>query len=1772
MRSLFIVLALCVVANSSMVAQNGTPFSVMHTGDGRWNISIDNSAPFIVPMDIDSIYSVVQIPGYLRHAEQGTPALPFKRFWFPASAQSQFTVTTLSIQEGQLSERLTVLPVLAHIPAATSTVFLSSNAYFRDGGLHEVGGKLQQAIDLIAADYDAETGELRWLRDGVFEVRATTSNDFSKQLDFFEPDDIEGKLAAYNTQTKSFTSWFDAGEQMLQIRILNEGIYRLSYEELVNTVAALDTEDPRNFQLYLNGEELPVIVRGESDGSFDSGDYIEFFSPRKPGLNGEYYDDWVDDNVLWLRWGMAPGRRVGSVSGDPTAGTAISSVPAVLHLEEDHAYHLGDNDIIDANQSERAYGENWVWKYINKDSTFTMRFDLASVLNQEATLVSKFKMASLDESRLHLLVNGTFVKEFDINRDQVGALLYVFDTTSIPAGLLIEGENSISFHSIGKKLCPPDTICSIERVYFDWSDLYYQRGLTANEGAISIDHEAYAFQSSPAPRLSMKLSGFPEGKLTVFNQSTGDTLSAVVQSPDGNGQNLEFSYSSDQDLIAYSDAAIQTVLSLKAVTMTDYSLESNGADYLIVTHKNFMPAAQRLANYRRSSDGYRVVIADIDDLYNEFNHGHKNPAAIKRFVMNAYGTWSKPAARFLTIIGDASWDAKMSMNGSFKVDYVPTFGNPVADTYFVSVDTLDVYCLLANGRIPSESNAEADAVIDKIIEYEAGEPADWHNRLMFTAGGKSAWELGVFQNQAEAQISRFVDPNCLEPVRIYKQNYELVSFEDLDSIITKVNDGVLWFNFIGHGGTRIIDIGIERPDIFNVQGKYPVFATMSCNTAHFGEPYETGLNEKFILAPNNGAIISLGTAGLGLVSIDDLLSNKMFESFISGTAKTFGEVVSAGKEGLRTVYDISSNFLARNTVNQYALLGDPATRIPLSQIPELAVTPEDISSDSEILLEGTDSHVLTEIHNHGFCLQDSVRVNILISSTERELYTDSKLIPPFGESITLEWDILITDHTGSVSIAVTVDPDNTIIEKTKTNNTATTQWNVLPRGVTPIFPRNYSVINIRDSYDFVVANPSIVPLEKDDVQIEVEIATDANFTQIALRKSEDIGQVFTWFNDVTLSNGDGIHYWRARLVADAVPESWSPTWSFRHAIQGGGEYWHQQTMQQMNSANVLNVDVSPDGEVTLGKRDIVVEILSAGNNNVEVFNLAQLKFDGNDVSPNIRGFNVAVIEPLKGSVVDTAFFDTYGGRHPEAARMAAYLRAVPDENYVAIAIRDDANGNPPTSVGGTNITDDLRNAIREFGSLRIDSVGFRDSYAMFGRRSEPARIKDAYSVFGAVFFRDTIVAQATEGIIRSAQIGPANEWNKFTWQGDLPSPDSRISLTVHAGASERDTILFQQDNIQPGNPVSLNSIGNAAPFIVLEVSFYDPSGTASPVLKSWECSYSSAFPELGITNQVVEAEPDSVLEGNPISLTVQVYNAGRADAINVPVTVSTPRMNGGSHTIIIPEIEAAKDSYSEFQYDIPTVGLNGAWNAGISIDPEMQNSEYYRGNNNFARSFISSKDNVRPDLEVLFDGVPILDLDYVSPTPVIDIRLLDDSPLPVTDTSSIQIFLDGRRVWLTTNPDIQYSLGGSGEDKYSIVFTPELNPGIRMLSVTGKDADGNTADSIPYQVTFRVSSDDLIDQVFPVPNPSAGPMNFSFRVLGKSPPESGTVKIYTLAGRLIREIEVPDGSVRIGFNRIGWDGNDQDGDRLANGVYLYKLILTREGRNEEFLGKIAVLR
>ena len=235
-------------------------------------------------------------------------------------------------------------------------------------------------------------------------------------------------------------------------------------------------------------------------------------------------------------------------------------------------------------------------------------------------------------------------------------------------------------------------------------------------------------------------------------------------------------------------------------------------------------------------------------------------------------------------------------------------------------------------------------------------------------------------------------------------------------------------------------------------------------------------------------------------------------------------------------------------------------------------------------------------------------------------------------------------------------------------------------------------------------------------------------------------------------------------------------------------------------------------------------------------------------------------------------------------------------------------------------------------------------------------------------------------------------------------------------------------------------------------------------------------------------------------------------------------------------------------------------------------NDYYPFNNFAFTDIVIMGDSTGPAIDVTYDGERILEGDFIASKPEVAFRFFDDSKLEysIEDTANIYIKLDGKRIFYThgaqPNSEIIFTAPNDGNLKTLVTFKPILAEGDHVFQFFGTDKDGNRSsdtDHVYVSYAFQVRN------LFNYPNPMTNETFFTFNLLASDAPESCRIKIYTVAGRLIKDIS---SLARVGFNQIYWDGRDNDGEYMANGIYLYKLIVEGSGKTETSIQKLAILK
>ena len=122
------------------------------------------------------------------------------------------------------------------------------------------------------------------------------------------------------------------------------------------------------------------------------------------------------------------------------------------------------------------------------------------------------------------------------------------------------------------------------------------------------------------------------------------------------------------------------------------------------------------------------------------------------------------------------------------------------------------------------------------------------------------------------------------------------------------------------------------------------------------------------------------------------------------------------------------------------------------------------------------------------------------------------------------------------------------------------------------------------------------------------------------------------------------------------------------------------------------------------------------------------------------------------------------------------------------------------------------------------------------------------------------------------------------------------------------------------------------------------------------------------------------------------------------------------------------------------------------------------------------------------------------------------------------------------------------------------------LEVEATDRSNNESGKYNYKIQFEVVNKSSITEVLNYPNPFSTSTRFVFTLTGNEIPTHMKIQIMTVSGKIVREIMLNElGNVHVGRNitDYAWDGKDEFGDQLANGVYLYRVITDLNGENIE---------
>ncbi len=1098
----------------------------------------------------------------------------------------------------------------------------------------------------------------------------------------------------------------------------------------------------------------------------------------------------------------------------------------------------------------------------------------------------------------------------------------------------------------------------------------------------------------------------------------------------------------------------------------------------------------------------------------------------------------------------------------------------------------------------------------------------WMKNVVHVIGGGDpalSAQLGGYMNKYKQIISdTLFGGNVTTFKKTSTETIQAVTDQRLKDLFSEGLNQVVYF---GHSSATVLDFNLDNPEEYTNPGKYPLFIAMGCLAGNFFNynparfyTKET-LSEKWLLTPNRGAIAFIASSHFGIPYYLDIYNTQTYANEARKMyGKTYGEIL---RQSIIDVFAQPSSsqldFYARMHTEQNTLHGDPAIRPNTHLKPDYVIEDAMVKVSPSFISVADDSfRVDAKYLNQGRAVNENISILV-----ERKLPGGSffpvlkDTIPGirYADSVSIWLHITPTTDQGLNQIRVTIDADNSVDESWENNNTITKDVFIFEDDARPVYPLNYAIINKQDIKLYAsTANPF-----SPSKQYRMEIDT-TDFFNSSFKRTVNVTAVggLLEFNPAITFTDSTVYYWRVSpLDANGNPSKWNEasfvylpnsdvgfnqshfyqhtkSFSERVFIDSTNRTWEYHPVLNnlfirsgqypTSSPNAADYYIIANGHISLGPGCGGSELI------INVFD--PISFEPmRNTTGNLYGTYTC-----QGMAFNREFNFIYSVGDTASRRMAREFleNIVPEGAYVTIR-----SGTLPypgyntyaavwkadTVYYGPGIS--LYHTLKGQGFTSIDNYDTTNAFVFVYKKNSLATytpsIKFAENIYDRILLSVVCPTPDTLGYITSAAFGAAKQWKQLKWRGstvdvsagDQPTVDiigidnAGIETTVMSGLN-----VGQQD-------VDISTINASQyPFLKLRMRNLDSINLTPYQLRYWRLTY-DPVPEGALAPNIFFQFRDTLDPGEPLDFKVAFKNISDAKFDSLKVKMIVTKSSNVLDTIPVGRFRPLPGQDTlHVRNPINTAGLAGLNTFYLDVNPDNDQPEQFHFNNFMYRTFYVRSDKVNPLLDVTFDGVHILNRDIVASRPHITIKLKDENKwLLLNDTTGAQIHVrypNGvkRSYFFNASDTLKFTPAGNApnaDNTATIDFLPYFPlDGDYELTVTGKDKSGNTAGSIEYKVGFQVINKPMISNMLNYPNPFTTSTAFVFTITGAEVPQNIRIQIMTITGKIVREITKDElGPLHIGRNitEFKWDGTDQYGQKLANGIYLYRVITNLNGRS-----------
>lgn len=743
-------------------------------------------------------------------------------------------------------------------------------------------------------------------------------------------------MKAQNPSVLSSGNWY-------KLAVLEDGVYKIDRELLQQMGIDLANLDPTKLAIYGNANngilpqandegrtddllENAITVTGQSDGKFDTNDYLLFYGKSPHYLSYSQATDqfqfeknpYSDTAFYFLTIKETDGLRISTVA---LPKDDISTIKSYQSLE---VHELEENTIIDSGRE--WYGE----RFNNSTKSHKVSFATDGIVGGSDILVfTSLLSGSSGASSYEIEANGSSLGTVEMNPVSTNKYTTRADTQSDTFTI---SSSSIDL-SNGLDLNFRFTNDGLSDGYIDYVHARMQKRLNLSQGRLLW------YRPMGASLITFEIS---EGNASTQVWDISSPIFPIrANTEETSGQVTFASAEESTTYMAFNEGQELTPLLIKEIDNQNLH-ELPPADGIIITHSNFLSSATRLAEFRLAHDGLLVEVVTVDQIFNEFSSGMQDVSALRDFIKFQYDKYNQ--LKYVLLFGDCSFDYK---DRSIEMtNFVPVYESrnslhPLqsfsSDDYFGFmsddegewIETVggDHTMELGIGRIPIQTNEAGNAVVNKIIRYQTNRLGfgKWRNKITFIADDGDS---NIHQIDAD-KMSTYVDTTRqeLNINKVYLDAYVQTQNKSplaSEAFLQAISNGNLIVNFTGHGNEG----QLTNEDIFNElmiddlnnNILMSLFVTATCQFGNYDYPNRVSGGEQMVLLPYGGSVALITATRPVYANTNYKLNEAFYFSAMEKEGDQFKRLGDIMKE-------TKNNSLVGSGNRNYALLGDPMMRI-----------------------------------------------------------------------------------------------------------------------------------------------------------------------------------------------------------------------------------------------------------------------------------------------------------------------------------------------------------------------------------------------------------------------------------------------------------------------------------------------------------------------------------------------------------------------------------------------------------------------------------------------------------------------------------------------------------------------------------------------------------------------------------------------------------------------------------------------------------------------------